>query len=149
MHWLTSAMCWLILGSWLIPAFAQAAEEAQKKLQGSWTATKAERDGKAADDVVGNRLSFAGNRFQIQSKEGKPLYAGTVRVNPSAKPAAIDFEHTEGALKGKVWKGIYALDGDTLTTCDNAPNLDKARPAAFEAKSGSGYVLITFKHSKP
>jgi uncharacterized protein (TIGR03067 family) len=149
MHWLTSAMCWLILGSWLIPAFAQAAEEAQKKLQGSWTATKAERDGKAADDVVGNRLSFTGNRFQIQSKEGKPLYAGTVRVNPSAKPAAIDFEHTEGALKGKVWKGIYALDGDTLTTCDNAPNLDKARPAAFEAKSGSGYVLITFKHSKP
>jgi uncharacterized protein (TIGR03067 family) len=130
-------------------AFAQLAEEAQKKLQGTWTATKAERDGKAADDVVGNRLSFTGNRFQIQSKDGKPLYAGTVRVDPSAKPAAIDFEHTEGALKGKVWKGIYAVDGDTLTTCDNAPNLDKGRPAAFEAKSGSGYVLITFKRAKP
>jgi uncharacterized protein (TIGR03067 family) len=130
-------------------AFAQLAEEAQKKLQGTWTATKAERDGKAADDVVGNRLSFTGNRFQIQSKDGKPLYAGTVRVDPSAKPAAIDFEHTEGALKGKVWKGIYAMDGDTLTTCDNAPNLDKGRPAAFEAKSGSGYVLITFKRAKP
>jgi uncharacterized protein (TIGR03067 family) len=130
-------------------AFAQLAEEAQKKLQGTWTATKAERDGKAADDVVGNRLSFTGNRFQIQSKDGKPLYAGTVRVDPSAKPAAIDFEHTEGAFKGKVWKGIYGVDGDTLTTCDNAPNLDKGRPAAFEAKSGSGYVLITFKRAKP
>ena len=105
-------------------AFAQPAEEAQRKLQGTWTATKAERDGKAADDVVGHRLSFTGNRFQIQSKDGKPLYAGTVRVE-SAKPAAIDFEHTEGALKGKAWKGIYALDGDTLTTCDNAPNLDE------------------------
>ena len=149
MHRLTSTMCWLILGTWLVPAFAQAAEEAQKKLQGTWTATKAERDGKAADDVVGHRLSFTGNRFQIQSKDGKPLYAGTVRVDPSAKPAAIDFEHTEGALKGKAWKGIYALDGDTLAICDNAPNLDKGRPAAFEAKSGSGYVLITFKRSKP
>ena len=120
-----------------------------EELQGTWTATKAERDGKAADDVVGHRLSFTGNRFQIQSKDGKPLYAGTIRVDPSAKPAAIDFEHTEGALKGKAWKGIYALDGDTLTTCDNAPNLDKGRPAAFEAKSGSGYVLITFKGAKP
>ena len=149
MHRLTSAMCWLILGTWLIPAFAQPAEEAQKKLQGTWTATKAERDGKAADDVVGHRLSFTGNRFQIQSKDGKPLYAGTVRVDPSAKPAAIDFEHTEGALKGKAWKGIYALDGDTLAICDNAPNLDKGRPVAFEAKSGSGYVLITFKRAKP
>jgi hypothetical protein len=41
------------------------------------------------------------------------------------------------------------VDGDTLTTCDNAPNLKKGRPAAFEAKSGSGYVLITFKREKP
>jgi uncharacterized protein (TIGR03067 family) len=49
--------------------------------------------------------------FQIQSKNGKPLYAGTVRVNPSAKPAVIDFENTEGIAKGKAWNGIYKLDG--------------------------------------
>src|SRR5262245_5129704 len=149
MHRLTSAMCLLILGTSLVPAFGQPGEEAQKKLEGTWTATKAERDGKAVDDVVGHRLSVTGNRFQIQSRDGKPLYAGTVRVDPSAKPAAIDFEHTEGALKGKVWKGIYALDGETLTTCDNAPDPDKGRPAAFGAGGGSGYVLITFKRAKP
>jgi uncharacterized protein (TIGR03067 family) len=146
---MTWAMCWLILGTGLVPAIAQRAEEAQKKLQGTWAATRAERDGKAADDVVGHRLSFTGNRFQIRSKDGKPLYEGTFRVDPRVKPAAIDFEHTEGVLKGKAWKGIYALDGDTLTTCDNGPNLDKGRPAAFEAKSRSGYILITFKRAKP
>ena len=149
MHRLTIALSWLILGNGLFLAFAQPAQEAQKNLQGTWAATKAERDGKAADDVVGNRLSFTGNRFRIQSRDGKPLYSGTVRVDPGAKPAAIDFEHTEGAQQGTAWKGIYRLDGDTLTVCDNAPNLDKARPAAFEAKSGSGYVLITFKRAKP
>ena len=70
-------------------------------------------------------------------------------MNPSAKPATIDFQQKKGALNGKVWKGIYAVDGgDTLTTCDNAPNLKKGRPAAFEAKSGSGYVLIAFKRAK-
>jgi uncharacterized protein (TIGR03067 family) len=147
MHRLTSAMCWLILGTGLV--LAQPAEQAQKQLEGTWIATKAKRDGKAADDVVGHRLSFTGNRFQIQSKDGKPLYAGTVRVDPSAKPAAIDFEHTEGVVKGKTWKGIYALDDGTLTICDNAPNLDERRPTAFEAKSGSGYDLITFKGAKP
>jgi uncharacterized protein (TIGR03067 family) len=146
MHRLTSAMCWLILGTGLV--LAQPAEQAQKQLEGTWIATKAERDGKAADDVVGHRLFLTGNRFQIQSKDGKPLYAGTVRVDPSAKPAAIDFEHTEGVVKGKAWKGIYGLDGDTLTICDNAPNLDERRPTAFQAKSGSGYVLITFKGAK-
>ncbi|MBC7931253.1 MAG: TIGR03067 domain-containing protein [Rubrivivax sp.] len=128
---------------------ASPAEEARKELQGTWRATKAERDGEAAGDVVGHQLSLTGDRFQLRSKDGKPLYAGTVRVDTSAKPAAIDFEHTEGELKGKAWKGIYALDGDTLTICDNAPDMDKGRPAAFEAASGSGYVLITFKRAKP
>jgi hypothetical protein len=52
MHRLTLAMCWLIFGTGLVLAFAQPDKEAQKKLQGTWTATKAERDGKAADDVV-------------------------------------------------------------------------------------------------
>jgi len=142
-------MCWVILGIYLAPAFAQPPEEAQKALQGTWTATRAERDGTSAGDVVGHRLSVAGSRFQIRSKGGKPLYAGTLRVDPGATPATIDFQHTERVLKGKVWKGIYALDGDTLTVCDNASNLGKGRPAAFEAKSGSGYVLITFKRAKP
>jgi hypothetical protein len=41
-------------------------------VQGTWTATKAERDGQAVDDVVGHRLSFTGNRFQILSRDGKP-----------------------------------------------------------------------------
>jgi uncharacterized protein (TIGR03067 family) len=149
MRRMTRVMCWLILGAGLGPTFAQPAEDAPKKLQGTWTATKAERDGKAADDVVGHQLSFTGDRFEIRSREGKRLYTGTVRVDPSAKPAVVDFEHTEGALKGKAWKGIYALDGDTLTTCDNAPDLDRGRPSAFEAVRGSGHVLITFKRAKP
>jgi uncharacterized protein (TIGR03067 family) len=130
-------------------ATASPAEVAQKELQGTWTATQAERDGKAAADVVGHQLSFTGDRFRLRSKDGKTLYAGTFRVGQGAKPVSIDFEHTEGGLKGQVWKGIFALDGDTLTTCDNAPDLNKNRPAAFEAESGSGYVLITFKRAKP
>ena len=150
MQRLISAICaGAILGAGLVLAFAQPADDAQQKLQGTWTATTAERDGKAADDVVGHRLSFTGNSFQILSKDGKPLYEGSVRVNPSAKPWAIDFDHTEEALKGKTWKGIYVLDGDTLTICDNAPNLDVGRPSSFETKSGSGYELITFKRAPP
>jgi uncharacterized protein (TIGR03067 family) len=149
MRRMTWAMCWLILGTGLVPAFAHQTEDAQKKLQGTWTATMAERDGKAADDVLGHRLFFTGNRFQIRSKDGKPLYEGTFRVDPGTKPAGIDFDQSQGALKGKVWKGIYALDGDTLTTCDNGPNPDRGRPAAFEAKTGSGHIFIAFKRAKP
>lgn len=68
------------------------------------------------------------------------LILATVLVPAFAQPVA---------LEGKAWKGIYALAGDTLRVCDNAPNLDKGRPAAFEATRGSGYVLVTFKRAKP
>jgi uncharacterized protein (TIGR03067 family) len=143
------AMCGLMLGAGLVAAFGKPAAEAHKELQGTWAATKAERDGEAAPDVVGHRLSFSGDRFQIRSREGKLLARGAFRVDPSTKPAAIDFEHTEGALKGKAWKGIYVLDGDTLRICDNAPNLDRGRPAALEAPTGSGHIVITFQRAKP
>jgi uncharacterized protein (TIGR03067 family) len=141
----TSAVFAAVLGVLSASALGQASDRDLSKLQGTWTAAEAERDGKAADEVVGHRLTFKDERFEIHSKDGKRLYAGTVRLDPSAKPAAIDFELTEGPLKGKVWKGIYSLEGGTLTTCDNAPNLDAVRPRAFEAKSGSGYVLIRFR----
>lgn len=145
----TWTMCWWILGMGLVPALAQPAGEATTSLQGTWSATRAHRDGKRADDVVGHRLSFVGNRFQIRSRDGQLLYEGLFRVDPSTKPAAIDFEHAEGTLKGNAWKGIYEVKGDTLTICDNAPNPDKGRPAAFEATPASGYILITFTRATP
>jgi uncharacterized protein (TIGR03067 family) len=125
----SSFLCF-VLGAGLI--CAQAAEATQEKLQGSWDATHAERDGKAAEEVVGHRLTFANNRFLIRSKGGKRLYAGTARTNSKARPAAIDFTHQEGDLKGRVWKGIYALDGNKLIICDNGPDLGSGPIKPFE-----------------
>jgi hypothetical protein len=62
----TSALSWLITG--LVLGNALPAKAAETMLQGSWVATKAEQDGKVADDLVGHRLSFMGNRFEIRSK---------------------------------------------------------------------------------
>jgi uncharacterized protein (TIGR03067 family) len=149
MQWTTWGALGLLLGAGLFPAGADSTNDAPKQLQGVWTVTAAQRDGKPADDVVGHRLSFSGTRFQIQSKDGKLLYEGAFRLDPRAKPAAIDFEHAGGVLKGKTWKGIYALNGDSLRICDNAPDLDKGRPAAFEAKTGSGHVFVRLQRAKP
>jgi uncharacterized protein (TIGR03067 family) len=140
MHGLIAALIGLALA---------AAAAAPANLEGTWTASTAERDGKPADDLVGHRLAFMGNRFQIAAKDGKPLYLGTFQTNPSAEPATIDFEHKDEALNGKVWKGIYVLEGETLTICDNAAGLDRERPTAFATKAGSGYVLLTFRRARP
>jgi uncharacterized protein (TIGR03067 family) len=91
MRWLISAVCSFVLGSGVLLASAQLARAADRALQGTWTATKAERVGRAATDLVGHRLLFSGDRFEIQSKDGKSLYSGTVQVDANANPAVIDF----------------------------------------------------------
>ena len=128
---LTSALSLSILGAGLAVIGALPAQATQR-LQGSWDATNAELDGKAAGELVGHRLTFTDRKFLIRSKSGERLYAGTARPGSDVRPAAIDFTDQEGDLKGKVWKGIYALDRNKLIICDNAPDLEKVRPASFD-----------------
>jgi uncharacterized protein (TIGR03067 family) len=141
-----------LLAASLILATAISAEDTRarerEKLQGDWTAVKAEQNGKPDESVRGHQLTFKGDRFTIRSK-GKVLYQGTYKLDPSKKPAAIDFVHGEGDLKEKVWLGIYQLDGDMLQVCDNAPDLSKGRPTTFTSKADSGHILITFQRTKP
>lgn len=115
-------------------------------IQGAWTVVSAERDAKSTAEVAGHRLTFSGDTFAIHH-EGHVVYRGTYSVDPSQKPARIDFLHSEGNLKGNSWKGIYRLEGDALRICDNAPDLAKPRPTQFSAKSGSGYICILFKRA--
>jgi uncharacterized protein (TIGR03067 family) len=115
-------------------------------IQGPWAVVSAERDAKPAADVAGHRLTFSGDIFTIQH-EGHTLYRGTYAVDAARKPAQIDFRHGEGNIKGKTWKGIYRLEGETLKICDNAPDMAKPRPTRFATKPGSGSICIVFKRA--
>lgn len=140
----------LVIGAMLasMTVVAVAADKPAEALQGTWTLVYAKRNGQAAEDIVGHQLTFTADKFTIKNKDGKLVYEGTFKVDADKKPATIDFQHSGDALKGKTWKGIYVIDGDTLKTCDNAPDLTKDRPANFEAKADSGYVAIAFKRAK-
>jgi uncharacterized protein (TIGR03067 family) len=116
-------------------------------LAGSWTATEAEREGAPAPDVVGHRLTFEGESFEIAGPDGKQLYAGTFRTDPSARPQEIDLANTAGEAAGTVWAGIWRLEGAALTIVDNAPDPSRARPADFAAPAGSGYILVLFERA--
>ena len=129
----------LLVAGFGVDALAQPAG----KLDGAWTAVSAERNGKPADELKGHRLTFAGDTFVIE-RDGKTIYKGTFKTDPAKKPAQIDFQNTEGEAKGKTWRGIYRLEGDTLKTVDNAPDTTKPRPARFATKPDSGHVMLTF-----
>jgi uncharacterized protein (TIGR03067 family) len=120
-----------------------AAEAAE--VEGSWTAVRAERDGAPAAELVGHRLRFVGERYEIAGADGRPLYAGSYRVDATAEPARIDFINEAGEAAGVTWEGIYRLADGELTIVDDAPNPSAARPTTFTAAKGSGYVLVAFR----
>jgi uncharacterized protein (TIGR03067 family) len=117
------------------------------QLEGKWTAVRAERDGREAADIVGHLLLIDGGGFRIQEK-GATIYEGTLGLDLSASPSAIDFKHTGHSSGGKTWRGIYRIDGETLTICDNAGDLQKGRPTSFDTRPNSGLVLVVFKRAQ-
>lgn len=132
-----SLLCWVFI-------MAGETMAQNSDLQGAWTATAAERDGAAAAELVGNRIEFTGDRFSI-AKAGSVLFAGRATVAPQVDPATIDFAIEEGVAKGQSWLGIFKIENETLTICDNAPNPQAKRPDDFAAPKGSGYVCLQFK----
>ena len=69
MRGLTSVMSWFVVGTWAVLACGQMVGAAQKDLQGIWTATNAEREGKTAEDVVGQGLGMTSSRSSARSPE--------------------------------------------------------------------------------
>jgi uncharacterized protein (TIGR03067 family) len=124
-----------------------ATADDEGNLQGKWTAVRAERDGRAAAEIAGHVLEIEDGKFSIW-EHGVTIFGGTLWFDESASPSAIDFRHTGYTSAGKTWQGIYRIDGDTLTICDNAGDMERSRPTSFETEANSGLVMVVFKRAE-
>jgi hypothetical protein len=75
------------------------------------------------------------------------LDQGTIKLNASAKPKALDITGTEGPNKGKTIRGIYEQDGDTLRVCCDLSG--KSRPKELKTSEGTKLFVVTYKRQKP
>ncbi len=110
-------------------------------LQGTWLGTEAELAGK----------NFPAKNLKLMMKDGKYEVRvgaapdkGTIKVNASAKPKEIDITGEDGPNKGKTFKAIYELDGNTLRICYDLSG--KGRPTEFKTQTGTQLFLVTYKH---
>ena len=63
------------------------------------------------------------------------MATGTIRLDPSTKPASIDVIPSDGPHKGKVQPGIYAFQGDDMWTVFAEPG--QPRPTGFKTRPGT------------
>jgi uncharacterized protein (TIGR03067 family) len=110
------------------------------KLQGTWVVKSRLAGGKEVPPAAKHdKLTFAGDRWIYT---GVPVKEeGTYKLDPTKKPKHIDvFEKG-----GRVHKGIYALEGDSLKVGMPAKGPGGPRPVSFDDKEAD---VLTLKREK-
>jgi uncharacterized protein (TIGR03067 family) len=121
----------------------------QERLQGTWVLVGRELDGKASTEeevkriegkivVSGNKITY-GSRGEVDGQES------TFKLDPAAKPRAIDWTITSGPVKGAKVRAIYKLEGDRLTVCSGG---GEKRPTEFSTKPRDEQVLLVYRRQK-
>ena len=113
-------------------------------LVGEWTAEGAVSRGKPDNPPPGTTWTFAADgKSVLRIGGGKEMVEGTYKTDPKKDPAEIDI--TPGIKKEGTMRGIYKVEGDTLTLCLAD---EEERPKAFDAPAGAKRIVITFKRVK-
>jgi uncharacterized protein (TIGR03067 family) len=116
-----------------------------KRLEGAWQLVSAVKDGKEtpADVVKKIRVTIKNGKHTVHFGDDVLAKEISFSIDPTKNPK----QTTDTLPDGKEIKGIYKLDGDTLTSCVAEPG--KERPTEFAAKPGSGHTLRVFQRVKP
>jgi uncharacterized protein (TIGR03067 family) len=80
-------------------------------------------------------------------QDGKLLLKGTSTLDSTKDPKEMDSTLTgPEEHKGKVVRGIYKVEGDTLTWCWA---VERPRPRTFKADEAAGHNLSRYRGVKP
>jgi uncharacterized protein (TIGR03067 family) len=111
------------------------------ELQGRWRVTSLEVDGQRMTSAGGATIEIKRDRFA--SVEMGTTYRGSVQLDPSAEPKAIDLIF-ETAPEGRNRNlGIYTLEGDRWTIC--LARQGGTRPTTFATSPGNAVALETLE----
>jgi uncharacterized protein (TIGR03067 family) len=116
--------------------------------KGTWRLSSREVDGKKDSDewVKDVIMTNDGSGTCLVRRGDKVIGGGTVKLDPTTTPRAIDIAFTEGEHKGKTGLGIYEIEGDSFRVCCARPG--SSRPTEFSAGAGSGRILIVYQREK-
>lgn len=121
----------------------------QDKLQGTWVTVTAVQGGKkldpAADKNYPRKIVFEGDKVSVHLQEAE--HKGSFKLGMEGQVATIDLIPADPMKQDRVMKGIYKLEGDTLTICVDEDR-EAGRPKDFVSKDGSRQILVTFKREK-
>lgn len=136
--WLTAAVCLFVVAS--VRADDKAATD-KDKLQGTWKIVSGTHGDQPvpAETFQGMSITYKGDKMMM--KMGDMTLNWGFKLDQTKKPKEIDVD-----MDGKIGKGIYELDGDTMKVAHGEEG--DPRPKDFAAKAGSKVSIIVLKREK-
>jgi uncharacterized protein (TIGR03067 family) len=114
------------------------------KHQGVWVATSSTFNGEQAPaEILHSIKRTVRGDHVVWERDGKSFAGTTIKLHPTQDPRAIDVIPDGGRNRGEHVRGIYKLEGNTLTICMASPS--QPRPTEFKAGTGRGCVRQTFR----
>jgi uncharacterized protein (TIGR03067 family) len=114
-----------------------------KKLQGEWLITSLHMDGQKSPDSVFSDAKIIVKGTKFTSITMGTTYKGSIELDETKSPKAVDLNFTAGPEKGCRNLGIYELEGDTWKLC--LATRGPVRPKNFSTKPGDGVALEILK----
>jgi uncharacterized protein (TIGR03067 family) len=138
-----------VLAVLLVSLVVNAQEDAKKELQkfeGTWKVAAFEQKGQKADTEAFKefKLTIKGDKFTFESPGDK--MEGTIKVDPSKKPKALDVEGKNSSGETIKSAGIYELDKDSMKVCYRLNSTD--RPKEFKTGPDSDDFLVIYQREK-
>ena len=129
----------------LFPAATPAADATA--LQGVWRGARFS-SGKGEDPAKGVALELTFKDGHLNGKrlpEEKLIGEGEIKISADGK--CLDATGSTGGFKGKLFPGIFKIEGDTLLWCVTASGNVEDRPASFVAEPArKSYLIIARRH---
>jgi uncharacterized protein (TIGR03067 family) len=89
-------------------------------------------------------LTIRDDRSTLKAADGPVLSACELKVNAAENPQAFDAKEVEGLGVGRIYKGIWEIDGDTLKWCFST----KDRPKSFKIQENADFFLLVLRRQK-
>jgi uncharacterized protein (TIGR03067 family) len=125
---------------------ADAPENDQDRVQGTWVRRWAVNDGEDIPDD-GIQVTFKGDRMTLRLGKDKK-HEATFKLDPGKEPKEITMFEGTKQRKGIYAFGGYRLGGEYLQLCFGAPGAERPKRLWYEKGSKTLFLWLDPKHRK-